>query len=800
MFCKPDVEPLEHRICFSAPSGPSGPGVDASVVARHVFYNQSVFDTFDASANGADDAAIAPDKTPLLPGQAASPANYTSYWHGINGVMIDVAGLAAAPSLEDFVFHVGNSPDGTAWAPAPQPVSITVRPAAGGGGSDRVTVVWPNGAIKNQWLRVALLETSRTGLPAPDVFHFGNLVADTGDASGPQATVDSQDLLRTRSDRTSRRTTAATTSRSDHNRDGRVNAKDVLLVRRNRTLPGRGSPLQRLSAPAEPPVYYVSPSGDDANDGLSPLSPWRTAAKVNATQLPPGAHVLFMRGGEWREQLLPSSSGTVEKPVVFGSYGSGHKPKFWGSDPLAPAAFEPVQGEPGVYRVSLGPSTPVNSVQADHAFLRSATLASSPAAARAFVTSNPGSWYQDAAGELFVNSGPRDPRAGTVLYTASVRQSLVHLQGVHDVRVRNLVTDETAAYGWGYGFAVVRSDNITIEDCEAYRAGKHHFGVINSDNFVGRRLYAAWAMPDQGFGGASAYVSYSDLPHADHSSTWVDSASQELTTLPYPAFLNHGPGLGELVLENFVARGGLSVQLSTEAPGQRVRMVGGLVEDTQLTLHGANVLVDGVTIRGRTGALRMAGEGHVVQNIVVDNVLPNDGYFAAVADWGRNNTLRFSTIRLDPLTPANSAAIAVTFAETDTNVYGNIIDAQTAYRLWFEGQGAFRSDHNLFAQAPRFVRAPDQLIFFEEWRATGRDLNSLSGDPLFVNAAAGDYRLRPGSPAIDAFAGAETITSDFDRRPRPVGPALDLGAFEFDPGAGSQIRNSLIMDVLHDAP
>ena len=60
--------------------------------------------------------------------------------------------------------------------------------------------------------------------------------------------------------------------------------------------------------------YYVSPAGDDAKDGRTEATAWRTCAKVNKAAFQPGDSILFKRGGEWREQLghLPAVIGYPE--------------------------------------------------------------------------------------------------------------------------------------------------------------------------------------------------------------------------------------------------------------------------------------------------------------------------------------------------------------------------------------------------------------------------------------------------------------------------------------------------------
>lgn len=89
--------------------------------------------------------------------------------------------------------------------------------------------------------------------------------------------------------------------------------------------------LLLLAVPGKAATYYVdSAAGSDANPGTTETAPWKTLAKISATDFQPGAHILLHSGSVWHEQLRPHSSGAASAPIVIDRYGDGPRPRIDG--------------------------------------------------------------------------------------------------------------------------------------------------------------------------------------------------------------------------------------------------------------------------------------------------------------------------------------------------------------------------------------------------------------------------------------------------------------------------------------
>jgi hypothetical protein len=264
----------------------------ATIVARQLFYNDSVLDGNDPAANAADDNAIASDKFPLLSGQSNSIGSVSGYSLGINGLMIDASNLADPDALiaNDFEFRVGTIGDPANWALAPAPTALTVRQGEGIAGSDRITLVWADNTIVGTWLRVTFKANSHTGLTQDDVFYFGSL---PGDANG-DGHVDFADLVAGAQHYGT--ASGAVLADGDFNGDGMVNFTDLVTLAQ-----------QYNTSLAIPDVGTLLPQAALATTSVPIASPPVSAASVSA----------FERSATTAVSKVRSSPTTDALPTPF---------------------------------------------------------------------------------------------------------------------------------------------------------------------------------------------------------------------------------------------------------------------------------------------------------------------------------------------------------------------------------------------------------------------------------------------------------------------------------------------------
>lgn len=100
------------------------------------------------------------------------------------------------------------------------------------------------------------------------------------------------------------------------------------------------------------------------------------------------------------------------------------------------------------------------------------------------------------------------------------------------------------------------------------------------------------------------------------------------------------------------------------------------------------------------------------------------------------------------------------------------------------------SDHNVLENSFQINGVNTNFAAWQQLTG-GDDANSLFATPaqLFVNPAAGDYRLQPGSPAVDAGQGVLAPAVDLFGHARPQGAGVDIGALE-----AGQFTSSLQFD------
>ena len=150
----------------------------AAVSGRSVFYKGSGFQSVGGVAAATDSTKVILQSSSVA--QTTNRNNVSNYTRGINGIVLEVAGLASSTlSASDFVFRV--APPGASgvvnpstWANAPAPSSISVT----AGSPSRIQLEWADNVIQNTWLQIIVRANANTGLGANTAFYFGSAAGD----------------------------------------------------------------------------------------------------------------------------------------------------------------------------------------------------------------------------------------------------------------------------------------------------------------------------------------------------------------------------------------------------------------------------------------------------------------------------------------------------------------------------------------------------------------------------------------------------------------------------------------------
>ena len=208
---------------------------------------------------------------------------------------------------------------------------------------------------------------------------------------------------------------------------------------------------------------------------------------------------------------------------------------------------------------------------------------------------------------------------------------------------------------------------------------------------------------------------------------------------------------------------------------------------------GRDILVEGNTIHDVNIGIELASEhtGRSTRNVTARNNLVYDSTAIGIAIGGydrRRGSTEDCVIVNNTVVNTDGVELLVQF-DTRNNVIANNVIVAGARHVFVENDYRENAgnvmDHNLYFSVDgsstgtwqwRGVGYED----FDRWSArSGNDRHSTFADPGFEDAAARDFSLRAGSPAVDAGAFlAASGATDLRGDPRAQAGGIDLGAFE----------------------
>jgi parallel beta-helix repeat protein len=333
-----------------------------------------------------------------------------------------------------------------------------------------------------------------------------------------------------------------------------------------------------------------------------------------------------------------------------------------------------------------------------------------------------------------------------------------------------------------FGVDVIGSDHITIDGFKTERSRGSGIHVVGSTNVTISNNEVSWCC----LGTKSVVDKNGEVVGSQECISIANGTSQ--FDVGYNVV--HDSPVGETGGEGIDVKGGSHHgRIHHNQVTNLVRL--GIYVDSYGTTHDVEIDSNEVSFT-YVGIVIGSEDSHLVSAIRVhDNIVHHNG-----GDWAPASPSYPYKEQCGISIPEYSG---VDGPRSDIAIYNNTIVSNT-----YKGQGAgirvqTTSASNVAVRNNLIAGQTDGLIAASAASVTEATNNlvypfALSTDeiegsaavhepPLFENEAGHDYHLQAGSPARDSgCAGPPVAAFDADGKPRVVGPAVDIGAFEYGSG------------------
>ena len=217
--------------------------------------------------------------------------------------------------------------------------------------------------------------------------------------------------------------------------------------------------------------------------------------------------------------------------------------------------------------------------------------------------------------------------------------------------------------------------------------------------------------------------------------------------------------------------GGLYIETSSPTiehcfvAGNGAQYGAGIYAKTSTVVLDSNTIVENGASTAAGGIYLNGTDGTLVNNVVADNIAVSSAggiYLLSSGATLTNNTVASNALTNSIVGGAGILNSGGSPVITNTILWGNT------------GTGVLPDDLTILSGAPA-------VTYCDIGTGPLTGAGNISGDPVFADAASGDYHLSAGSPCIDAGDNDAIAlpTVDKDGEARILGSVVDMGAYEY---------------------